>query len=47
MIILGLDPGSIKTGWAVIEALGNKGGYIDSGTIKTSSKVIILSVFLL
>lgn len=33
MIILGIDPGSRKTGYAVIESEGNKRSIVDFGTI--------------
>ena len=34
MIILGIDPGSRKTGYGLINAVGNKLEYIDCGVIK-------------
>jgi crossover junction endodeoxyribonuclease RuvC len=34
MIILGIDPGSRKTGWAVIETEGRKFKYIASGVLR-------------
>ncbi len=34
MYILGIDPGSRTTGWAVIEVDGRKFKYIDSGVLK-------------
>ena len=37
-IILGIDPGSRKTGFGVIEAEGSRARYITSGTIKLPSK---------
>ncbi|WP_411819482.1 crossover junction endodeoxyribonuclease RuvC [Hyphococcus formosus] len=33
--ILGIDPGSIVTGWGVIECAGTRLSYIASGTIRT------------
>ena len=40
-IILGIDPGLVKTGWGIIEQTGSKLKYIDCGVISTSSKVPI------
>jgi len=34
MIILGIDPGSRKTGFGIIKIVGNKFHYIDSGIIR-------------
>ena len=34
MIILGIDPGSRRTGYGVIEARGNRFGLIDAGTVE-------------
>ncbi|OIQ18239.1 MAG: crossover junction endodeoxyribonuclease RuvC [Bacteriovorax sp. MedPE-SWde] len=34
MIILGIDPGSRKTGWAIIEIQGRKFNYIASGVLR-------------
>ena len=33
MIILGIDPGLIVTGYGIIETIGNKNDIIDYGTI--------------
>ncbi|MDR1696732.1 MAG: crossover junction endodeoxyribonuclease RuvC [Rickettsiales bacterium] len=38
MIILGIDPGLIHTGWAVIESVGNTRKYIASGVILPNAK---------
>ena len=38
MLVLGIDPGSIKTGWALINVKGSKIKYIDSGVLKFNSK---------
>ena len=38
MRILGLDPGSIRTGYAVIETKGSNVGYIVSGAIRTAGE---------
>ncbi|MBT4922807.1 MAG: crossover junction endodeoxyribonuclease RuvC [Rickettsiales bacterium] len=38
MRILGIDPALTKSGWAVIERVGNTNKYIASGIIKTDSK---------
>lgn len=35
MIIIGIDPGLIKTGWGIIRKIDNQIKYIASGTIKT------------
>ncbi|MDD2839634.1 MAG: crossover junction endodeoxyribonuclease RuvC [Rickettsiales bacterium] len=39
MIIIGIDPGLIKTGWGVINKIDNQVKYIASGTIKTDVKL--------
>ena len=39
MIVLGIDPGSLKTGWGLIESSGNKLSYIDSGTLTFDGRV--------
>jgi len=39
MIIIGIDPGLIKTGWGIIEKIDNQIKYISSGTIKTNTKL--------
>jgi crossover junction endodeoxyribonuclease RuvC len=36
--ILGIDPGLVNTGWAILEVAGNNVKYVASGAIKTSSK---------
>ena len=41
MKVLGIDPGSIVTGYGVVELLGNKLKYIDSGVIRTKEKTFI------
>ena len=38
--ILGIDPGSIKTGWGVIEVEGSRVVYLESGTLKLGSGVM-------
>lgn len=38
MLILGIDPGSITTGWALIESKGKKLKYIASGVLKFDKK---------
>lgn len=38
MLVLGIDPGSINTGWALLSAVGSKIKYIDSGVLKFNSK---------
>lgn len=42
MIILGIDPGSLKAGYGVIELQGRKMTYIDSGTLKYDSKLDLM-----
>lgn len=42
MIILGIDPGSITTGWALLESKGNKASYISSGVLKFEAKTPFL-----
>ena len=39
MIIIGIDPGLIKSGWGVINKIDNQIKYIASGTIFTDSKL--------
>lgn len=39
MIVIGIDPGLIKTGWGVIKKVNNQLKYIASGTIKTDTKL--------
>ena len=41
MIIIGIDPGLIKTGWGVINKVNNQIKYINSGTIFTDAKLPI------
>jgi len=33
-LILGIDPGSIKTGFGIIDARGSKASYVASGIIR-------------
>jgi crossover junction endodeoxyribonuclease RuvC len=42
MLILGIDPGSHKTGYGLIELQGSKLSYITSGTLKFDSKTDFL-----
>ncbi len=39
MQVIGIDPGLINTGWAVIEEDGSKIKYLGSGICKTSNKI--------
>ena len=39
MIILGIDPGSVRVGYGVIEASGNKIKYVRSGLLKTGKSL--------
>ena len=48
MKVLGIDPGSRITGYGVVELLGNKLKFIDSGIIRTKEKTFIkrlMSIF--
>lgn len=40
--ILGIDPGSLKTGFALIEKNGKKFKYLESGVIKFDSKQLFI-----
>lgn len=42
MIILGIDPGSLKTGWALIHLTGKKIKYINSGVLSFDNKTEFL-----
>lgn len=42
MIVLGIDPGSVTSGWAILKSSGNKIEYIDSGILKFNSKKAFL-----
>lgn len=42
MLVLGIDPGSITTGWALLRLVGNKVSYVDSGVLKFNNKVEFL-----
>ena len=41
MKIFGIDPGSRVTGYGLIESIGNKLNYLDSGIIQTKEKDFI------
>jgi crossover junction endodeoxyribonuclease RuvC len=43
LIIIGIDPGSIKCGYALIQVVGNKPIYLESGVIKTPSAESLIS----
>lgn len=43
LLILGIDPGSIKSGWGLIKVEGRKIHYIASGAIKYDSKVPLIA----
>ena len=43
MIIVGIDPGSIKCGYAAIKVEGHKPFYLESGVIKTNSSDSLVS----
>tara|TARA_Y100000768_G_scaffold386591_1_gene375373 strand:- start:7687 stop:8232 length:546 start_codon:yes stop_codon:yes gene_type:complete len=38
LITLGIDPGSLTTGWALLETKGNKTQYLSSGVLKFDGK---------
>jgi crossover junction endodeoxyribonuclease RuvC len=42
LLVLGIDPGSITTGWALIESVGNKVRYVDSGVLRFDAKTDFL-----
>ena len=42
--ILGIDPGSVKTGYGIIESNGQQSRYIDSGFIKLSKDSLALKL---
>jgi len=43
LIIIGIDPGSIKCGYALIQVVGNKPIYLESGVIKTPASDSLIS----
>ena len=43
MLVLGIDPGSINSGWALLKADGNKIHYIASGILKFDAKTDFLN----
>lgn len=42
LIVLGIDPGSLVTGWALLKSRGNKADYIASGILKFDKKLDFL-----
>ncbi len=42
MLILGIDPGSVNTGWALLESVGKKVNYIDSGVLSFDGSITFL-----
>lgn len=42
MLVLGIDPGSIVTGWALLKSDGNKVHYIASGVLRFNKEVKFL-----
>lgn len=42
MLVLGIDPGSIKTGWALLSYEGKKISVVDSGVLKFDAKTDFL-----
>lgn len=45
--ILGIDPGSIKTGYGLIEYSGNRATYLTSGCIKLNGKIELVDRLLI
>lgn len=43
LLTLGIDPGSITTGWALLKSNRNKVTYVDSGVLKFNSKTDFLN----
>jgi crossover junction endodeoxyribonuclease RuvC len=41
LIVLGIDPALIKTGWGIVRSMNNNLSYIASGTIVTDTKIPI------
>lgn len=39
MRLLGIDPGLVKTGWGVIDAVDNRLSHVANGVVKTDSKL--------
>ena len=39
MLVLGVDPGLLKTGWGLVKVINGNLIYVDSGTIFTDSKL--------
>jgi crossover junction endodeoxyribonuclease RuvC len=42
MLVLGIDPGSVNTGWALLESVGKKVNYVDSGVLSFNGSVTFL-----
>lgn len=42
MIVLGIDPGSIKSGYALVEVMGKKITYLQSGVMKFDQKLDLI-----
>lgn len=42
MLVLGIDPGSVNTGWALLESVGKKVNYVDSGVLSFNASVNFL-----
>lgn len=42
MLVLGIDPGSITTGWALLKTHGNKISYVASGVLQFNQKLDFL-----
>ena len=43
MLVLGIDPGSITTGWALLKSSGNKIHYVASGILKFDKDTVFLN----
>ena len=39
--ILGLDPGLRRTGWGIVESMGNRLGFVACGSVETSDKAAL------
>jgi len=43
LIVLGIDPGSITAGWALLKVTGSKTSYLDSGVLQFDKKTDFLT----
>ena len=42
-LVIGIDPGLRRTGWGIVESLGNSLRFVASGTIKSDDKAALAS----